>query len=134
MSITSKGEAGRGSPDLNFCETSRFAVKFFPATKQIPQTRLAHERDFCLQENPAQRSWTGFFNTAELRRALIQHPHSESHVAVKLEPSELSPEGTDSSAPVLPLTMIDSNTLEPNALITPDTEVESAPLVPLTPV
>ena len=53
---------------------------------------------------------------------------------MKLVPSELSPEGTASSAPELPFTIIDSKMFEPNAPIAPDTEESVASLVLLTPV
>ena len=64
-----------------------------------------------------------------LRRSL----YSESQVTVNLVPSELSSDGTASSAPVLPFTMIDSKMLEPNAPIAPDTEESVASFVLLTP-
>ena len=60
--------------------------------------------------------------------------YSDSHATEKLVPSEVSDEGTASSAPVLPLTMMISCTSLPKALIAPEVELSVASLVPLTSV
>lgn len=60
--------------------------------------------------------------------------HSESQTTLKLDPSEVSDDGTASSAPVVPLVMIDSFTAVPKLLIGPETEESVASLLPLMPV
>ena len=91
--------------------------------------------DFFANKKPPKQNLGGN-GSVYLRRSIsgALSVYSESQVTVKLVPSELRPDGTASSAPVLPLIMIDSKTLLPNAPIAPDTEESVASLVLLTPV
>ena len=73
-------------------------------------------------------------NQRTFRSAVSLARYSESQTTSKLVPSDVRLDGTASFAPVLPLTMIDSSTLLPKALIAPDTLESVASLVLATPV